>query len=117
MFRFETLEIWQEGIDCVNSIYKITGCFPKHEIFSLTSQLRRAAVSIAANIAEGSASDSRKDFCRFINFSVRSIAETVALLTIAKKLGYINEIQFNDIYMKLEILIKRVSHFRNNLKD
>ncbi len=66
MFGFEKLEVWQLAIQYCNQIYSVTRNFPSEERFGLTNQLRRAGVSIAANIAEGSGRGSRKDFSRFI---------------------------------------------------
>jgi four helix bundle protein len=116
MFRFETLEIWQAGISFNDRIYSISDKFPKHELFCLTSQLRRAAISVTANIAEGSASHGVKDFKNFLNYSIRSVAEIVSELFIAKRRGYLNDSDFNHLYSEAEVLIKRITCFKNNLK-
>ncbi len=75
MSTHKTLEIWVEGINLVSSIYKITSTFPKEEIYGLVSQMRRAAISISINIAEGAARNSRKEYTRFLNISLASLAE------------------------------------------
>ncbi len=116
MFRFENLEIWQESIKSANLVYDTTNKFPQVELFGLGSQIKRAAVSISANIAEGSASESVKEFKAFLNYSIRSAAEVVSELYIAKNRNYIEEKEFEDLYNRLEILIRRITAFRNSLK-
>ncbi len=115
MFRFETLTIWSLSVSYVNEIYLITKNFPKTEIFSLTDQLRRSASSIPANIAEGSGSDSKKDFGHFINIAIRSLYETVSHLHIAKNQGYITEEERMSLYSDAEILIKQMKRFKSTL--
>ena len=76
-FRFEQLQIWQSAIIFTNNIYTATKVFPPEERFSLTDQLRRSASSIAANIAEGSGSSSKKDFSHYLDIAIKSTYETV----------------------------------------
>jgi four helix bundle protein len=116
MFRFETLEIWQNAILYIKKIYQLTEKFPKPETYSLTSQLRRSAVSIAVNIAEGSASQSKKEFRMFLSYSIRSLAENIAELLIAKEMNFINQDQINILYKEAEILIRRITSFKNILQ-
>jgi len=114
-FRFESLEIWQEAVKFSNSIYDITSRFPKEELFGLSSQLNRATISMSANIAEGSASDSIKEFRMFLNIAIRSGVEVISELFIAKNRGYISEVKFSELYNTGELLIKRISSFRKCL--
>ncbi len=72
-FRFEELEIWRDAILFAKLIYKLTERFPSRELFSLTDQLRRCAASIAANIAEGSGSSSKKDFAHYLEIAIKSL--------------------------------------------
>lgn len=83
MFKFEDLKVYQKGLGFVDDIYLITKPWPKSELFGLVSQLRRAAISIVLNIAEGS-SRTNKDFSHFLSLSRGSCFECVAILTIAK---------------------------------
>jgi four helix bundle protein len=85
---FRELKVWQLSIDLSMHVYKLTGEFPKHEAYGLTSQMRRAAVSIASNIAEGSARGTRKDFKQFVLIAKGSLCELQTQLVIAKRLGY-----------------------------
>jgi len=97
-FNFEKLTVWQKSLDFIELIYEISKKFPFEERFGLQSQLRRAAVSIALNIAEGSGRSTQKDFKRFIHDSIGSLRETITCLHIAKKLHYLKENQFNQAY-------------------
>jgi len=115
MFRFETLEIWQAGMNFTDRIYCFSEKFPKHELFCLTSQLRRAAISVTANIAEGSASHGVKDFRNYLNYSIRSVAEIISELFIARRRDYLQESDFNQLYSEAEVLIRRITCFRNSL--
>ncbi len=115
-YRFEHLDIWKDSIDFSEQIYRIVKKFPREELFALSDQLRRASVSISANIAEGSGSDSNKDFRNFINIAIKSLYETISLLTIANRVGYISEDILKEISSKSEILVKRIQSFRNSLK-
>lgn len=82
------LEVWRDGIALVKQVYAITARFPADEKFGLVVQLRRAAVSVPSNIAEGAARSSRKDFARFIAAARGSLAEIETQLTIANELGF-----------------------------
>ncbi|MFA6098148.1 MAG: four helix bundle protein [Patescibacteria group bacterium] len=116
MFRFETLEIWKEAIIFVNKIYLTTEKnFPKHELYALTSQVRRAAISVSANIAEGSANDSIRGFKLFLNYSIRSLVEVISELYIARDREYINNQDFNSLYLNAEVLVKRITCFKKSL--
>lgn len=115
-FRFENLEIWKEAVEFSNAIFKITKKFPREELFCLGSQLNRAGISISANIAEGSASATKREFMMFLSFAIRSTAEVISELFIAKERKYLSEAEFNELYEKGESLIKRITSFKNNLK-
>lgn len=85
------LDAWKYSMDLVEHIYRITSNFPKSEIYGLTSQIRRSAVSIPSNIAEGAARDSNKEYHRFLGISVASLSELETQLLIAIRLKYIND--------------------------
>ena len=113
-FNFEDLDVYNEAIDLVSSIYSSTKSFPKDEMFGLTSQLRRAAVSIPSNISEGSAR-SKKDFCRFIDMARGSVFECVTLLQISLKQRYIEENQCTDLRNVLTNISKMLSGLRRSM--
>ncbi len=114
IFAFEKLDVWKNAIDFAEVIYKITEKFPDGEKFGLVSQLRRAAVSIPSNIAEGSAKQSFKDQSRFTEISFGSLMEVLNQITIALKLKYIKEQDYLDIREKIESLSRQLNSFRNS---
>ena len=82
----------------VTQTYKLTQNFPKEELFGLTSQIRRSAISLPSNIAEGYGRESNKEFYRFINIAISSLFEFQTQIEIAKNINYLNEIEFKKIY-------------------
>ena|ERR1035441_5783592 len=87
---YRDLKIWQRSIDLAENIYRLTSVFPSSEIYGLTSQMRRAAVSIASNIAEGWGRHSRKDYSRYVDMAGGSNDELRTQLVIAERLGFGN---------------------------
>ncbi len=87
----ERLEVWERAIEFVVRIYKSTESFPREEKFGLTSQIRRAAVSVPANIAEGAARQSAKEFSYFLSNAQGSVSELATEILIAHRLGYVNQ--------------------------
>lgn len=94
---FEELIVWQKAHQFVLLVYKVTENFPKNEIYGLTSQFRRAAVSIAANIAEGYKKKDYKNKINFLNISHSSLGECRYYVILSKDLGYHNELTLVDI--------------------
>jgi len=89
--KHHDLRVWQEAIALVKGVYEATADFPKHELHGLTSQMRRAAVSIPSNIAEGAARTSQKEFLQFLSVSRGSLSELETQLIIATELGYVSK--------------------------
>ena len=89
-FRFEKLDVWRKAITFARAIYDATNSFPAAERFGLRSQIRRAAVSISANIAEGSGRQTKKDFANFLSIAYGSTMEVVSELELAFSLGYVS---------------------------
>lgn len=108
------LKVYQLSLDFVTEIYKVSDQFPKSEGFGLTSQIRRAAVSIPSNIAEGSGRNSTKDFLRFLHISSGSLSEVEAQIEIAVRLGYISET--DDIKETITSLQKMLYRLKESLK-
>jgi four helix bundle protein len=109
------LDVWQKAIDFVAKIYKITDLFPKTELYGLTNQLRRAAVSVPSNIAEGAARGSNKEFIQFLYIALGSLSETETQIIIAMKLGYIKEDASNlsDIQTLRKMLTGLLKYLKN----
>lgn len=105
-FRFEKLVVWQEARKLVKRVYEITSKFPKEEQFGLTNQLRRAAISILLNLAEGTNRNSDKEKIRFFEMSHTSIDEVATGFYVALDLGYISKTTFDQIY---ELLSKQAA--------
>jgi four helix bundle protein len=115
MFNFEKLEVWQEAIHFADSVYSLTRQFPDEERFGLINQMRRAAVSISSNIAEGSSRSSRVDFARFIEMATGSLFEVISQATISRRRGFLSETAFNDLYSTCEKQSKMLSGLRRSL--
>ena len=116
MFRFEELEIWKLAITYAENIYELSKKFPVNENYNLTSQIKRAVLSISNNIAEGSGVATNKNFRSFLDISVSSALETVNLLHFASRMNYISESERTSLYQDAEILIKKTRAFKNSLK-
>lgn len=91
MQTYRDLIVWQRSIELVTAIYQLTNAYPKSELFGLTSQMRRAAVSIPSNIAEGYARKSRKEYIQFLRIAYGSGAELETQLTITRNLALVTE--------------------------
>lgn len=117
MHNFKNLNIWKIGIEYVLDIYKITRTFPATEQFGLVSQIQRAAVSIPANIAEGSAKSSTRDFSRFLEMAIGSSYELETELLIAFKLGYLDADKYSQLSDKLSDLQKMIVGFKIRLQN
>ena len=86
------LEVWKKSMDLVSDIYKITESFPNKELYGLTNQIRRAAVSVPSNIAEGAARNSKKEFIQFLYIALGSLSELETQIIIANRLEYLNNL-------------------------
>jgi len=110
---FEDLLMWQKAHSFVLCVYKVTASFPKEELFGLTSQFRRAAVSVAANIAEGYKKKGTKDKLRFFNISQGSIEECRYYLILSRDLNYI---ETNNLRLDLEEISKIIESYMNAIR-
>ena len=116
MFSFEKLEIWQLSRVLSIKIYKITSEFPKDELYGLTSQLRRAAVSVSSNIAEGNSRLSQKDKAHFIEVAFSSLMEVMNQLIISKDLDFITEEDLNTFRKDIGELSNKINAFHKSIK-
>jgi len=108
--------VWQLGMKLAKDVYLLTQRFPKHEIYGLSNQLQRAAVSIPANLAEGHAKESTKDFLRHISIAQGSLAETETHLLLAESLDYVQSDYVARILTKCAEERKMLSGLRRRLK-
>lgn len=115
MFNFEKLDVWQKSLDFADAIYMATQRFPEEELFGLTNQMRRAAISVSSNIAEGSSRSSHADFARFTEIATGSLFETVSQCIIAKRRNLLSDEDFNALYHAAERIGKMLSGLRNSL--
>jgi four helix bundle protein len=116
-FKFENLKVWQQSLELTDDIDFLTKTFPSHELYSLSSQIRRAANSVSLNIVEGSTGLSNAEFKRFLSIANRSALEVVGCLYLAKRRDYLNEEQFQILYSKVETLVKMIQALINSLND
>lgn len=114
MFTFEKLETWHKAIDFADMVYSATKGFPGDERFGLTSQMRRAAVSVSSNIAEGSSRFSKADFARFLEIATGSVFEVVSQSFLARRQGFLNEADFQKLYAAAEEQGRMLSGLRNS---
>ena len=112
---YRRLTVFQKGMEFVWLIYKITIEFPKYELFGLTSQLRRAVLSIPLNIAEGYVRDSRKDYARFLSIALGSAAEADVLLDVAYRLAYCTKADYEILKSLRDEIGKLLYVSRRNL--
>ena len=117
MHRYKELMVWKLAIEIVKDIYQVTDSFPKHEQFGLTNQIRRAAVSIPSNIAEGSGKFTRGDFCRFLAIAMGSCNEVETQLVISHELGYIRLNEFKRTEKKLSRVQNMLFKLQNRLRN
>ncbi len=115
-FKFERLEVWQKAIETSYHIHKLTRDFPKEELYILTSQIKRAADSIALNIAEGSTGQTNAEFSQFVGYAIRSAIEVVSCFYLGKRRGIIKEDVFQELYCETESIVKMLQALRNSLK-
>ncbi len=116
-FRFKNLEIWKLAIDYGERIHTLIKRFPRSELFVLSSDLNRAAISISSNIAEGSGSESNREFRRYLRIAIKSVFEIISQLFVATKRRYITENEFADICNDGELLVKKIKSFLKTISS
>jgi four helix bundle protein len=115
--NFKELRVWQDAMDLAKMIYQITVSFPQEEKYGLTSQMRRAAVSIPSNIAEGHTRHSTDDFINFISISIGSLNELETQLLLSETLNFTNEQQASPLKSLIDSLHKSLRALRTSLKN
>ena len=114
-FYFEKLEVWQNARELAKDIYELTSCFPEAERFGLVSQLRRAANSVGANIAEGMHRNTVKVKARFINQSFGSIMEVLHFIILSQDLKFVTEENYFEIRPKIEKIANQLNALYTSL--
>jgi four helix bundle protein len=117
MKTHKNLDVWQNSVEFVTEIYMLTNAFPENEKFGLTNQIRRSAVSIPSNIAEGAGRHSKKEFSRFLNIAQGSATELETQLIISKNLDFIDYEQYENVVEKLTSIMKMLSGLVRSLKN
>ena len=115
MFNFEKLEVWQKAVAFAGLVYRLTRGFPSDERFGLTNQIRRAAVSLASNIAEGSARPPA-DFAKFIGYASGSLCEVSTQATIVRKENFLPKPDFEELYRAADEISRMLSGLRKSLE-
>lgn len=113
----EKLEVWKKSVSFVTEVYKTTENFPADERFGLTSQIRRAAVSVPSNIAEGAARNSNKEFLYFLSNAQGSVSELATEILIALNLGMIDNAVFAELDKKLAEVGRMITGLRNHIRS
>ena len=114
ILSYKDLEVWKNGVKLAKDIYWLTETFLYHELYALTSQLRRAAVSVSSNIAEGYVKNSTKEFVHFLYISLGSLAEIDTQLQLAKELNYTENTE--ELQNFIEMQMQQIRSFINALK-
>ena len=117
MFNFEKLDVWHKAIEFADAVYSVTKTFPSDERFGLTNQMRRAAVSISSNIAEGTSRYSRGDYARFVELATGSLFEAVSQSVISKRQGFLSEADYVRLYAEAEEQSRMLSGLRKSLLE
>lgn len=112
MFNFEKLETWHKAIVFADLVYETTRNFPADERFGLTNQMRRAAISVSSNIAEGAARNSKNDYARFLEIATGSLFEVVSQSFVSQRQGFMSEMDFKKLYAAAEEQGKMLSGLR-----
>lgn len=116
MFNFEKLDTWHEAISFADLVYTLSRRFPDEERFGLTNQMRRAAVSISSNIAEGCSRSSRADYSRFLEIATGSVFEVVSQATIGRNQKFLTDAEYQTIYHAAEKQSRMLSGLRKSLE-
>jgi len=116
-FRFEELDVWQRAVGLAREVYCIAGLLPREERFGLVDQIRRAAVSVSANIAEGSARDTSKDFAHFLNIARGSLFELASHLEVAVQLKLLEPDKISECKQEALEISKMLSGLRRSILE
>ena len=114
-FKFEKLIVWQKAIEYANSIYDVTDKFPSREMYGITSQVRRAALSVSSNIAEGNSRASKVEYARFVEIAYGSLMETVSQIHLSHRRQLCTQEQLQQLNEEAVVIARMLSGLRNSL--
>lgn len=114
-FKFEKLEVWKKAVELSCHVHELTRNFPKEELYVLTSQIKRAADSIALNVAEGSTGQTNAEFKQFLGYAIRSGVEVVTCLYLARRRKLITGNDFEQLYQETEEIVRMLQGLRKSL--
>jgi len=117
MSDFKNLSVWQKSFNLAIKIYKVTGKFPSSELFGLTSQLRRASVSISTNIAEGNGRIYSQEYVKFLSIARGSAMEVENLLMLSKELGYLEETIYEELLNQCKLITNMLYKLMKSIKQ
>jgi four helix bundle protein len=117
MHKYKELKIWKEGMLLAQMTYKVASLFPNHEQYGLTSQIKRAVVSIPSNIAEGAGRSSNKEFSHFLCIAMGSAFELETQLMLARDFDFISKAQFEEIWNQVNKVQRMINGFRISIND
>jgi len=117
MKTHKDLDVWKRSVEFVTNIYRTTENFPRTEIYGLTNQIRRAAVSVPSNIAEGAARKNAREFIQFLYIALGSLAELETQILISKNLKYLNDPSSEDIQKEIAAIRQMISGLIRFLKN
>ncbi len=112
VYSFERLEVWRLSMDLTAEVYAVTNKFPFREQYGLSHQVRRAAVSVSSNLAEGSGRTSKKDQAHFFSMAYSSLMEVLNQLILSRRIGYVDEIELASLRSAIETLSKKIAALR-----
>ncbi len=114
LYSFEKLDVWQESRQLAKLIYTLTKSYPKEELFTSVSQMRRAAISVCSNITEGVGTETSKDQAKFSNIAFASLMELLNQTILSNDFGFLNYEDYNSVRDKIEHVSKMLSGLRNS---
>src|SRR3989344_2192599 len=106
---YKDLFVWKKAVELAIATYKLTNNFPREELYGLTSQMRRAAVSVPSNIAEGSIRGSKKEFCHFLRIASGSVAELETQVEISRNLSFGKELNYDEV-ISIAVEVNKMIH-------
>jgi four helix bundle protein len=113
---FKDLVVWQKSMELIEHIYRLTTTFPKHETYGLSSQVQRAAVSVAANISEGNGRDSTREFIHHLAFALGSLAEVETYFEVALRLGYAKAHEISGLEARADEIGRMIRGLQKSLR-